>query len=182
MMTKEAGKALSRELNEVVIPSVDVYRLSRIAAGAGTTVTGDAITGTTAYSAFLDAVTALLDAKIPLAGIVAFIGSNFYKQIRVDNGFIKASDVAQNMLINGQVGKVEGIPLVYVPSSYLPANVEFILTSKIAVTAAQKLADYRVHENPPGINGWLVEGRIYHDTFVLNNKKNAIYVYQTSGT
>lgn len=43
-----------------------------------------------------------------------------------------------------------------------------------------KLADYKIHDNPPGINGWLVEGRVIYDAFVLNNKKGAIYVHKTS--
>ena len=41
----------------------------------------------------------------------------------------------------------------------------------MAMTSPVKLADYKIHENPQGINGWLVEGRIYYDAFVLNNKK-----------
>jgi hypothetical protein len=28
------------------------------------------------------------------------------------------------------------------------------------------------------INGWLVEGRLRYDAFVLNNKANAIYVHK----
>ena len=46
----------------------------------------------------------------------------------------------------------------------------------MAMTSPVKLADYKIHENPQGINGWLVEGRIYYDAFVLKNKKAAIYL------
>ena len=52
----------------------------------------------------------------------------------------------------------------------------FIITHPAAMTSPIKIADYKQHENPPGINGWLVEGRIYYDAFVLKNKKTAIYV------
>ena len=38
-----------------------------------------------------------------------------------------------------------------------------------------KLESYRTHENPPGISGDLVEGRIVYDAFVLENKASAIY-------
>lgn len=34
---------------------------------------------------------------------------------------------------------------------------------------------YKTHDNPPGINGALVEGRICYDAFVLENKAKAIY-------
>lgn len=186
MMVKEAGKALSRQTSEVVIPEVDMYRLidmyrlSKLVAGAGTTSTPTPITKTNAYASFLEGVTTLLDNKAPLAGTFAFIGTEFYKNIRQDGAFIKASDIAQNMLITGQVGTVENIPLIYVPKSYLPDDVEFIITNKIAGVAPKKLSDYRIHENPPRVNGWLVEGRIYHDCFILNNKAKVIYVHKSA--
>ena len=45
----------------------------------------------------------------------------------------------------------------------------------VATVAPTKLEDYRVHQDPPGISGDLVEGRICYDAFVLDNKKAAIY-------
>ena len=39
-----------------------------------------------------------------------------------------------------------------------------------------KLSEYLQHENPPGLSGWLCEGRIYFDAFVLKNKKDGIFV------
>lgn len=179
MMTHEAGRALSRQLEVVVIPEVDTYRLGKIVAGAGNTETA-AITASNAYTEFLKGVTTLLDAKAPLAGTFAFIGSNFYTQIRLDPAFMKASDVAQDMLVRGQVGTVEGIPLIHVPASYLPANTEFVIANSVAIPSAQKISDYRIHENPPGINGWLVEGRIYYDCWVLTNKAAAIYAQMSA--
>jgi N4-gp56 family major capsid protein len=180
MMTMEAGKALRRQLDEVVIPEVDVYRISKIVAGAGTSATPAPIDKTNAYTAFLDGVTTLLENKVPMAGTFAYISTNFYKMIRQDETFIKASDMAQDMLVRGSVGMIEGIQLIHVPTTYLPANVEFVLTNRMATLAAEKISDYRIHENPPGINGWLVEGRIYYDAFVLDTKKKAIYVHKNA--
>jgi hypothetical protein len=67
-----------------------------------------------------------------------------------------------------------------VPKSYFPENVEFIITNQAATTSPVKLSEYKIHDNPPGINGWLVEGRVYYDAFVLENKKSAIYVFKTA--
>jgi len=180
MMTMEAGKALARQIDEVVTPEVDIYRLSKIVAGAGTSATPVAITKDNAYTSFLDGKTVLLENKVPLAGTFAYISTNFYKAIRQDTAFIKASDMAQEMLVKGQVGTIEGIPLIYIPSTYLPLNTEFVITNKMATTSPTKLAEYRTHENPPGINGNLVEGRIYYDAFVLNKKAKAIYVHKNA--
>ena len=38
-----------------------------------------------------------------------------------------------------------------------------------------KLAEYKIHLDPPFLSGSLVEGRIYYDCFVLENKAKAIY-------
>jgi len=175
MMVLEAGRALRRQVDEIMIPAVDKYRISKLVAGAGTLGTGDPIDPTNAYDAFLDGVTTILNNKAPLAGTFALIGSNYFKSIRLDKSFIQASDLAQNMLIYGQVGAIENIPLIFVPTGYLPTDIEFVVTNRIAACSPVKLAEYKTHDNPPGINGWLVEGRVYYDAFVLNNKKGAIY-------
>jgi len=178
MMAMEAGKALRREVDEVVIPEVDVYRISKIVAGAGTAATPAVITKDNAYITFLDGVSTLMENKVPLTGCFAYISTNFYKMIRQDTSFIKASDMSQDMLIKGQVGMVEGIPLVYVPTAYLPVNTEFAITHKDACVAPIKLAKYKTHIDPPGINGTLIEGRIYYDAFILDSKKLSIYVHK----
>lgn len=178
-MVNAAGAALQRQLREVVVPEIDTYRFAKICASAGTTATG-AITKTNAYDAFLDGTTALVDNKVPTAGAVAYVSSAFYKLIKLDPAFIKQSDMSQNIAMKGQIGMIDGIPLVVLPASYLPEGVSFFVTNKIATTAPVKLSEYKIHDNPPGLNGWLVEGRVYHDAFVLENKKKAIYVHKTA--
>lgn len=122
----------------------------------------------------------LTDNLVPLAGAVAYVSSGFYRLIKEDDSFVKQSETGQAIAIKGQVGMIDGIPLVVLPKSYLPEGVDFFVTNKIATTAPVKLSEYKIHDNPPGINGWLVEGRTYYDAFVLDNKKNAIYVHKTS--
>lgn len=48
VMASSAGNALQREIDEVITPTIDKYRLSKICAGAGTTITQD-ITEDNAY-------------------------------------------------------------------------------------------------------------------------------------
>ena len=181
MMVNSAGMALQRQLDEVVIPEIDTYRFGKIVAGAGTTSTEAAITAENAYAAFLDGTMVLTDKKAPLQGRVAYVSTNFYKCIMQDKAFIRSSDLGQKMLIKGQVGEIDGVPIVVIPTSYMPENTEFFITHPIATPAPVKLAEYKIHDNPPGINGWLVEGRVYYDAFILNNKKDAIYVHKTPG-
>jgi hypothetical protein len=42
----------------------------------------------------------------------------------------------------------------------------------MAMTSPVKLADYKIHENPQGINGWLVEGRIYYDALLESDRNS----------
>lgn len=183
MMVKNSGKALARQIDEVVVPEVDIYRLSTMAAGAvagGGTNTPAAVTAANAYTVFLKAGEYMSDNKVPLASREAFVTPAFYSFIKLDPSFIKASDTAQHILINGVVGTVDGVKIVVVPSSYLPLNTAFIMVHPSATVAASKLEDYKTHDNPPGINGWLVEGRIIYDAFVLGNKSKALYTYKTA--
>ena len=180
MMANSAGQALQRQIDEVIVPEIDIYRLSKMAAGAGKTATAD-VTKENAYDAFLDAQVELTNQKVSVAGRVAYVTAVYYKLIKLDPAFVKQGDMAQNIALKGVIGQIDGVPLILVPDSYLPENTLFIVTNKIATVAPVKLADYKIHDNPPGINGWLVEGRVYYDAFVLNNKKSAIYVHKKSG-
>lgn len=177
---KDAGAALRREIDEVIIPTIDKYRLAAMVTGAGNTTTAAAVTKENAYSLFLDAQNLLMDDLVPTANRVAFVSSNFYKNLKLDSSFIQASDMAQDMLVNGSVGMVDGVNIVPVPSSYLPATVELIIAHKSAMVSPVKLSEYKTHIDPPGINGTLVEGRLYYDAFVLENKKNGIVVHKNA--
>ena len=62
----------------------------------------------------------------------------------------------------------------------MPSGVNFIIKHKSATVDAMKLKNYRVHKNPMGVDGDVVEGRYIYDSFVLDSKCNGIYVSSTS--
>lgn len=180
-MTLEAGKALRRQIDEVIIPEIDTYRLSTMAAAAvanGHTVTA-AVDKTNAYEAVLGGTEKLDNKKVPQGGRKLYVTPAFYNLIKLDPSFIKATEIAQNMLIKGQVGEIDNMRVIKVPATYLPANTPFVIVHNIATVAANKLTDYKTHDNPPGINGWLVEGRVRYDAFVLDNKVDALFAHKT---
>jgi len=178
--TMAAGEALARQLRLQVIPEIDIYRFAAMAASAGTISDPLAIDATNAYSSFLAAQEAIGNKLAPLAGRIMYCTYSFYNFLKLDNKFVKQSDLSQEIAITGQLGMVDGVPVVPLPASYLPANVAFILTNPIATTAPVKLQDFKIHDNPPGISGYLIEGRVRHDAFVLNNKADAIYVHMVA--
>lgn len=177
----EAGKALARQIDEVIVPEIDVYRLATMSAAAvanGHTATA-AVTKDNAYSSILTGTEKLDDKKVPQGGRLLYVTPGFYNLIKLSPDFIKSTEIAQKMLVNGQVGEIDGMKVIKVPTTYLPANTPFLIVHPVATVAAQKLEDYKIHDNPPGINGKLVEGRKRYDAFVLENKKNALYVHKT---
>ena len=175
VMANSAGLALNRQLGEVIIPMVDKYRLS-IIAGNADTVSEVTIAANNAYMTFLEATAALTDKMVPVNERVVFVVPEYYKLIKLDKAFVSVGDKAHELAQNGVVGSIDGIMVVLVPTFYLPESSNFLITHPVATTSPIKLAEYKQHENAPGINGWLVEGRIYYDAFVLKNKKGAIYL------
>lgn len=176
-MTLNAAKMLGKQIKEVIVPTVDTYRLGVLVREVKPEhVKEETITKTNAYEAFLDASVVLFDAHVPSEGRVAFVSPAYYKFIKLDKNFTSSGDRAHEMAVNGVVGTVDNTNIVVAPTSYLPEGVNFLVTHPSAMTSPKKIADYTQHENPQGLNGWLCEGRLYYDAFVLNNKRPAIYV------
>lgn len=177
---KTAGKVIKMQLEEQLFPEQDTYNLTVLAAAAlaEAQVVTVAITASNAYSSLLDGAVAQDNAKVPRVGRVAFVSPSFYKFIKLDASFVKASDLAMKTLINGQVGEVDGIKIVMVPTSYLPVSTAFILTQKDANAAPMQLEDTKVHVDAPGINGILVEGRFIYDAFVSTPKRKSAYQHK----
>ena len=85
------------------------------------------------------------------------------------------TEVGNDMRLKGVISNLDGNTVIKIPSVRLPKNFGFLLSHLSATVAPTKLADYKIHQDPPGISGALVEGRIVYDAFVLENKSKAIY-------
>lgn len=180
----EAGKALARTIDEKVVPEIDQYRLGvfnhncHVNKQHSSDIT--AITTSNAYEVFLELTALLDDALVPQVGRLMFLTPSVYNAIKRDSSFSKNSDLAYTDLKNGQIGEVDGVALIKVPSSYMPYDTDMILVHPSSTVAPLKLEDYKIHDNPPGINGWLVEGRVIYDAFVLNAKVAAQAIHSTT--
>ena len=178
MGTMEAGAALRRHIDEVVIPEIDTYRISKLVAGAdaGNIVKDTAVTKANAYEKFLAVQEILDNKKVPTGGRICICTPGYYNMLKLDEAFTKKGDMATQIAINGLVGEVDGVYFVKAPKSYFPEKVHFIITNPIVMPSPIKLAEYKIHDDAPGISGYLVEGRVRYDAFVLNKKKDAIGV------
>lgn len=194
MNVRDAGKALRREIDEEIVPTQDKYTFNVIASSAKPSTAQGAIQTNNAYAAFLAGQTALDNAGVPMGGRIAAVNATTLAKLKQDPAFIMASDTGQKMKINGLVGEIDGVKIVKVPDNYLPhpmsaqeaggtavtEKCEFIITHPSVTVKAEKLADYKIHTDPPFISGNLVEGRVYYDAFVLDAKKDGVYAHYSA--
>ena len=173
----EAAAALARQLREVVIPEVDTYVYGKVVAGAGTTETGS-LTDKNVYDAILKATEVLDAAEVPETNRVLLVTPDTYTIMKKNASIVMATDVGQDMRKLGVIGMLDGAAIIKVPKNRLPEDVNFVLVHPSATVAPVKLSDYKIHQDPPGISGDLVEGRIAYDAFVLENKTKGIYVHK----
>lgn len=171
----ESGKALDRQIREVIVPEVDTYRFAKMAELAGTKADAVKITKTNVYDLITAATEKLDDLEVPQTDRFLVVTPTTYKFLKASPDVVLETDVGQDMRIKGVIAMLDGMFIIKVPSNRLPENTGFIVGHKIAITSPMKLAEYKIHENPPGYSGDLVEGRIYYDCFIPDNKKDAVY-------
>lgn len=179
-LVKTTGKVTQIQLNEQFIPLADTYNLSLLAATAtsASQVATAAVTKANAYEKFLDGNGTLDDEKVPSKGRIAFVTPTFYNYIKLDGTFMLASELSKKSLVNGQVGEIDGVKIVKVPSSYFPANTSFIITHPGANANPMQIETIKTHEDPPGISGALIEGRFVFDAFTFANKLKSCYMHK----
>ena len=170
--------ALSRQDREVVIPEVDSYVYGVMATKAGTKPDAVVLTADNIYTEILKASETLDDAEVPETGRILLVTPTVYALMKQSTKIALDTDVGQDMRVKGVIANLDGAAVVKVPKVRLPENFGFMIAHPSATVAPVKLEDYRVHQDPPGLSGSLVEGRICYDAFVLDNKTKAIY-YQS---
>lgn len=170
-----AASALARQQREVVIPEVDKYVYGVICTGAGNKPAATSLTAENIYTEILKASQALDDAEVPETSRVLLVTPATYLLMKQCKDITMETEMGTDMRLKGVVSNLDGASVVKVPASRLPENFGFLLAHPSATVAPVKLDEYKIHQDPPGISGSLVEGRICYDAFVLENKKKALY-------
>ena len=179
--TLEAATALARQLREVTIPEVDKYVYGVMSENAGNKPDAVSLTSDNIYEEIVKATVALDEAEAPENGRVLLVTPDVYRLMKQSKEIVLNTNVGEDMRLKGVISNLDGMNVIKVASSKVPENFGFMAAHPCATVAPTKLADYKTHQDPPGISGSLIEGRIVYDAFVLDNKKNAIY-YQAKTT
>lgn len=174
-----AASALARQQRQVIIPEVDTYTYGVMAAGAGTKPTAVTLTEENIYTEILKAGTTLDNADVPEDNRQLVVTPDVYQLMKRCKDIVMETNIGNDLRIRGVIANLDGANVIKVPAARLPKNFGFMLAHPVATVAPTKLEDYKIHKDPPGISGSLVEGRICYDAFVLDNKVKAIY-YQAN--
>ena len=174
-----AASALARQNREIVIPEVDTYTYGVMCANAGHKPDVKALTNSNIYGEILAASQALDDAEAPETGRVLVVTPATYALLKKSPDVVMETDVGNDLRLRGVIAMLDGMAVQKIPANRLPKNFGFMVAHPCATVAPVKLETYNIHQNPPGISGALVEGRIVYDAFVLDNKKSALYVQMT---
>lgn len=184
MMIRKPAAYLAQATKNVLIPEIDTYVLAAIGTAGATANRDDivadaATTASNAYTNFLTINADITNEEAPESNRIAFMTATYYNLLK-QGGFVLDSDAGQKKLDSGVLGQVDGVNVVVVPSGRMPSNTDLIITHPSVTVAPEKLIDYTLHKNAPGISGDLLEYRHRYDAFVDTNKVDAVGIHKTA--
>lgn len=157
--------------------------------------------GTSAYTKsnivekISDGITAIRNKGTDVSDAYCFLGESYFGKLLLSSEFLNLDKLGPRNLEKGVMGTVRGLQIVPVPDHYLKKSVSatssasavanngeltedihFMIVKKSAILAPTKIKDAKVHSDPVGISGALLEVRWLYDAFVLDAKADGIYV------
>lgn len=182
---------------DYLVPEVDAYRFAKIANNAGQTATAT-LDKETAVDAIDEAMVTLQDNKVPLSRLLLFVTPRVH--LAINKNIVRSTGNGEGA-INNIVNTYNNVPVIVVPQDrfytgidLLPgtgedqfgyaksadaADINFILMDKSASVNIGKLSMLKYFS--PDVNQkkdahqW--DYRLYHESFVFDNKKAGIYVH-----
>lgn len=175
-MMKRAGEVMNTQVAEQVVPTVDKYAVGKWFAEAGKICGVEAAPDkSTIVSMLLDAEVYLNDHFVPDEDRWCYIRNEYIKDIRLSDEFTGCDTIVRDVVVKGYIGNIGTLQLVGMPARYFPEDAYFLVCHSDSVILAQKLRDGKIHQDPPGISGHLLEGRYNYDAFVLGAKCDGVY-------
>lgn len=177
---KAAGKALRRQIDEVINPTLDKHRLAKWAAGAGNEYTPDTKpTKNTILGCIIDANAMATEDLVPTENRTLFISVDWYKLLVQADAVVALEKLGVEAVGKGAVGMVDGLIVKPVPTSWMPSGIGAIIKYKNCTADPVKLQNYDVLTKVQGFDGPVVQGRVYYDSFVLDAKKDGVVAMKT---
>ncbi len=200
------GTLASEFLRTKVVPEVDAYRFARMAGASGIqTTAGASLTSETVVAALDAAQTALDNKEVPMEGRVLYVNPSVYQAIKEASSATRFVASPQSD-IDRRFDTFDGMPVIKVPATRFYTKVtlndgvtagqeaggyakdatgkdiNFLMLHPASVIAVTKHATPRIFSPDvnQGADAWMLQYRIYHDLFVLDNKVNGIYLHKSA--
>ena len=186
------GSLASEFIRVKVTPEIDAVRFAKYATNAGETVAAT-LTNKTTVSAIATAEVAMEEKEVALNNCVLFMTPTAYGYVKDDTDhFQRTLTPSENP--NRNFGSFDEMPIVKVPQTrfytevtlgdgYAKAegakDINFMIVDRASVVQLIKHGKVRVFDpdTNQSADAYKVDYRIYHDAWVLNNKKNGIYCH-----
>ncbi|HGK9240179.1 TPA: hypothetical protein ACJ87D_001958 [Streptococcus pneumoniae] len=186
-------------ITEHATPELDAYRFSKIATEAITATkfkSEDDYSETNVYSRLKSAILPIR--KYGAANIVIYVSSEIMDFLERSKDFTRSIATTSPQGIDTRVTSLDGVQIIEVwddarfktqfefTEGFVKASggkdINFLIVAKPAVIAKAKFNS--IYLFAPGQHtegdGYLYQNRMYHDLFVLENKKDGIYVSHKS--
>ena len=193
------GSLASEFIRVKVNPEIDAVRFAEYATNAGETVSA-VLTNKTAVPAISTAEVAMEEKEVSLANCVLFTTPTVYGYVKDDTDHFQRTLVPSENP-NRNFGSFDEMPIVKVPQTrfytavtlgdgktnaaggYAKAegakDINFMIVDRASVIQLIKHGKIRVFDpdTNQSADAYKVDYRVYHDAWVLNNKKNGIYCH-----
>ena len=193
------GSLASEFIRIKVTPEIDAVRFAKYATNAGTVVSAD-LTNKNTISAISTAETAMEEKEVSLANCVLFVTPTCYGNVKDDTEHFQRTLVPSENP-NRNFGTFDEMPIAKVPQTrfytavtlsdgktnpaggYTKAegakDINFMIIDRASVIQLIKHGKIRVFDpdTNQSADAYKVDYRVYHDAWVLNNKKNGIYCH-----
>ena len=186
-------------ITEHATPELDAYRFSKLATAAITATkfkSEDDYSETNVYSRLKSAILPIR--KYGAANIVIYVSSEIMDFLERSKDFTRSISTTSPQGIDTRVTSLDGVQIIEVwddarfktqfefTDGFVKASggkdINFLIVAKPAVIAKAKFNS--IYLFAPGQHtegdGYLYQNRMYHDLFVLENKKDGVYVSHKS--
>lgn len=169
---------INNQVRQMEIPTLDKYRLNKLATATGiTSETIDLSTGDP-FNMYDKAIESLVDNEIPKEGTIMYVSPDFYTKLKQSDNIRRSIQVnTNNGSVNREVISLDGVTrIIEVPTSRMPADTKFILVQPRVIACGIKRNYSRLIAEPEDFDGILINHRLVHDLFVLEDRAKGVYV------
>lgn len=195
------GSLAGEFIRTQVAPEVDAYRFAKYAGWSGISTTSEAALTTAAgvLAAFDVAMTQLDNDEVPADGRILYIASTLYSLLKASVSRTLGNETSADR----RLAALDGVTVIPVPQTRFYTQVtldagssssaggfaktastgrdiNFMLIHPTAVLQATKHAALKIFspEENQSADAWLMQYRLYHDAFVLENHVDGVYLHK----